>query len=125
MNEILKKRIEEAAVEHAESIPQSDERKEYSREDFIAGAKYVLSHQWISVEEALPEYGELVLVKHMSMASVYDYQINTSLSYREKSTIGDRWIINGMSWLVNKKNKEDNTVLAWMPIPKFEPNKTE
>ena len=54
------------------------------------------------------------------MASVYDYQINTSLSYREKSTIGDRWIINGMSWLVNKKNKEDNTVLAWMPIPKFE-----
>ena len=31
MNEILKKRIEEAALEHAESIPQSDERKEYSR----------------------------------------------------------------------------------------------
>lgn len=120
MNKILKKRIEEEAVEHAESIPQSDERKEYSREDFIAGAEYALSHQWISVEEELPEYGELVLVKHMPMASVYDYQINTSLSYREKSTIGDRWIINGMSWLVNKKNKEDNTVLAWMPIPKFE-----
>ena len=120
MNEILKKRIEEAAIEYADSIPQSDERKEYSREDFIEGAEYALSHQWISVEEALPEYGELVLVKHMPMASVYDYQINTSLSYREKSTIGDRWIINGMSWLVNKKNKEDNTVLAWMPIPKFE-----
>ena len=43
MNEILKKRIEEAAVEHAESIPQSDERKEYSREDFIAGAEYALN----------------------------------------------------------------------------------
>ena len=61
MNEILKKRIEEAAVEHAESIPQSDERKEYSREDFIAGAEYAISHQFISVEEALPEANENVL----------------------------------------------------------------
>lgn len=61
MNEILKKRIEEAAVEHAESIPQSDERKEYSREDFIAGAEYALSHQWISVEDAFPEANENVL----------------------------------------------------------------
>ena len=61
MNEILKKRIEEAAVEHAESIPQSDERKEYSREDFIAGAEYAISHQFISVEESLPEANENVL----------------------------------------------------------------
>ena len=62
MNEILKKRIEEAAVEYAESIPQSDERKKYSREDFIAGAEYTLSHQWISVEDVLPKYDESVLV---------------------------------------------------------------
>ena len=61
MHEILKKRIEEAAVEHAESIPQSDERKEYSREDFIAGAEYARSHQWISVEDAFPEANENVL----------------------------------------------------------------
>lgn len=120
MNDILKKRIEEAAVEHAESIPQSDERKEYSREDFIAGAKYALSHQWISVYEALPEYGELVLVKHKPIACVHDYQNNMSLAFMEKSPMGDRWIINGMSWLVNKRNKEDNTVVAWMPMPKFE-----
>ena len=130
MNEILKKRIEEAAVEHQSKQPYCDDRKVRGmfvgyRKGFIEGAEYALSHQWISVEEALPEYGELVFVKHMPIASVYDYQINTSLSYREKSTIGDRWIINGMSWLVNKKNKEDNTVLAWMPIPKFELNKPE
>ena len=74
----------------------------------------------VSSSRNLKRSESLLLVKHMPMASVYDYQINTSLSYREKSTIGDRWIINGMSWLVNKKNKEDNTVLAWMPIPKFE-----
>ena len=120
MNDILKKRIEEAAVGHADSIQQSDERKEYSREDFVAGAKFALSHQLISVDEALPEYGELVLVKHKPMACVHDYQNNMSLAYRGKSAIGDRWIINGMSWLVNKNNKEDNTVVAWMPILKFE-----
>lgn len=61
MNEIQKKRIEEAAVEHAESIPQIDERKEYSREDFIAGAEYAISHQFISVEESFPEANENVL----------------------------------------------------------------
>lgn len=55
MNEIQKKRIEEAALEHAESIPQSDERKKYSREDFIAGAEYAISYQWTSIEEALPK----------------------------------------------------------------------
>lgn len=151
MNEILKKRIEKGSKEYVpaptkgELIVEKRIREDavcacaaWGMEDgngygvkdtfqlgFVQGGFYALSHQWISVDEALPEYGELVLVKHMPMASVYDYQINTSLSYREKSTIGDRWIINGMSWLVNKKNKEDNTVLAWMPIPKFELNKPE
>lgn len=116
MNETLKKRIEEAANDRYTD-------NTFAYKGFIDGAEYAISHQWISVEESLPEYGELVLVKHMTIASVYDYQINTSLSYREKSAIGDRWIINGMSWLVNKKNKEDNTVLAWLPIPKFETKK--
>lgn len=130
MNEILKKRIEEAAGKCSFKYLSQNRIEELELEchyeaGFIDGAEYALSHQWISVEEALPEYGELVLVKHMPMASVYDYQINTSLSYREKSTIGDRWIINGMSWLVNKKNKEGNTVLGWMPIPKFEMKENE
>ena len=128
MNEILKKRIEEAAGKRSFKYLSQDRIEElelgcHYEAGFMEGAEYAISHQWISVEDALPEYGELVLVKHMPMASVYDYQINTSLSYREKSTIGDRWIINGMSWLVNKKNKEDNTVLAWLPIPKFETKK--
>lgn len=35
---MTREQIEKAALEHAESIPQSDERKEYSREDFIADA---------------------------------------------------------------------------------------
>ena len=46
MNEILKKRIEEAAVEYAERIPQSDERREYSRGDFIAGSQWPINSVW-------------------------------------------------------------------------------
>ena len=98
MNEILKKRIEEAAVEHAESIPQSDERKEYSREDFIAGAEYALSHQWISVEEALPEANENVLDPIGGVPVI-------ARGYHVRARI------RGIS--------------HWMPIPKFEPYKTE
>ena len=94
----MKKRIEEAAVEHAESIPQSDERKEYSREDFIAGAEYAISHQWISVEEAMPEANENVLALIGSVPVV-------AKGYHVRARI------RGIS--------------HWMPIHKFNPNKTE
>ena len=93
MNEILKKRIEESAVEYSESIPQSDERKEYSREDFVSGANYALSHQWISVEEALPEDKEYIIVL----------------------IAGTPIIARGIHL---KENLKDIT--HWMPIPKFE-----
>lgn len=96
MNEILKKRIEEAAVEHAESIPQSDERKEYSREDFIAGAEYALSCQWISVEEALPEANEHVLALIGGVPVV-------AKGYHVRARLRD--------------------ITHWMPIPKFNPDK--
>ena len=38
--------IEKAAYLYAESIPQSDERKEYSREDFMAGAEWRINSVW-------------------------------------------------------------------------------
>ena len=93
MNDILKKRIEEAAAEHAESIPQSDERKEYSREDFIAGAKYALSQQWVSVDEALPEANEHVLTLIGSVPVV-------AKGYHVRARLRD--------------------ITNWMPIPRFE-----
>ena len=63
MNEILKKRIEEAAVEYAESIPQSDERREYSREDFIAGAEWRINSVWHDASEEPERNGEPMLVE--------------------------------------------------------------
>ena len=47
-----------------------------------------------------------------------------SLAYiQNQGAYGLRWIINGMSWRVNRDNKNDNTVTHWMPIPKFNPDK--
>ena len=34
--------IEQAAASYADSIPQFDDRKRYCREDFIAGARWVI-----------------------------------------------------------------------------------
>ena len=43
---MTREQIEKAALEYAESIPQSDERKKYSREDFIAGAQWRINSVW-------------------------------------------------------------------------------
>lgn len=53
MNDILKKRIEK----EAEGRPMSGAA-------FRGGAYFALSHQWISVEESLPELMERVLVAY-------------------------------------------------------------
>ena len=111
MNEILKKRIEEAAIEYADSIPQSDERKEYSREDFVSGSEYALSHQFISVDEALPELMERVLVVYRLMGRI-SICIMKRIPHDSADPNNDKW-----HWsLVN--HKED--VIAWTPIQKFE-----
>ena len=66
MNEILKKRIEEAAINGSKhydpNISKYSQGKQvgYIR-GFNEGAEYALSHQWISVEDALPEANENVL----------------------------------------------------------------
>lgn len=36
--------IEQAAASYADSIPQFDDRKRYCREDFIAGAEWVIKY---------------------------------------------------------------------------------
>lgn len=109
MNDILKKRIEEAAVEHADRIPQSDERKEYSREDFIAGAYYALSHQFISVDEALPEPEEEVVLFNKN--SIRHYEIGWLRKEKEYSK---------SKWAITNGFVEDDDITHWMFMPKFE-----
>ena len=95
MNEILKKRIEEAANDYVSKkiIGLS--------EDFENGAEYALSHQWISVEEALPKSEDWVIV-------MYD--------------VGLMEVRKGIYVIVNKPLCENIKITHWMPIPKFETN---
>ena len=97
MNEILKKRIEEACI--AGSKQYSDTSK-YSKVGYLRGfnegAEYALSHQWISVEEALPEANENVL-------ALIDGVPVVAKGYHVRARLRD--------------------ITHWMPIPKFNPDK--
>ena len=53
---MTREQIEKEAMEYAERIPQSDERREYSREDFIAGAQWRINSVW-HVTFEMPERG--------------------------------------------------------------------
>ena len=125
MNEILKKRIEEAAAESrrasAETLTtfglQSSiddvveltgmelSYDEVAESAFEKGAQYALSHQWISIEDALPECSVMVLVK--------DKYGNYDIAYLSKKGY---WIANDGKEII---------VSFWLPIPKFGTKKNE
>ena len=108
MNEILKKRIEEAAGKSSFKYLSQDGIEELDLEchyegGFMEGAEYALSHQWISVEDALPECSVMVIVK--------DKYGNYDTAYLSKKGY---WIADDGKEII---------VSFWMPIPKFEPKK--
>ena len=94
MNEILKKRIEEAAREYTSNQTGLDYIGETACErGFIDGAEYAFSHQWISVEEAMPELNKEVLALIGGVPVI-------ARGYHVRARIRD--------------------ISKWMPIPKFE-----
>ena len=94
MNEILKKIVKSVPYKKVLPIDVNDAYKE----GFKNGAEYALSHQWISVEDALPEANENVLALIGSVPVV-------AKGYHVRARLRD--------------------ITHWMPIPKFEPDKTE
>jgi hypothetical protein len=60
--EIYKQRIADSSSDYANSLalPEGDNRVIHSI-DFCNGATFALQNQWISVEEALPDYNEAVI----------------------------------------------------------------
>lgn len=100
MNEILKKRIEDFASGYAESMYKNstDGERKAAKHDVIKGAEFILCRQWTSVEEAMPGANENVLALIGSVPVV-------AKGYHVRARLRD--------------------ITHWMPIPKFEPNKTE
>ena len=100
MNEILKKRIEEAA-----NGRYTDNTFAYK--GFIYGAEYALSHQWISVKDRMPSEWQSVFIL---LIEKNDIKVTEAIYIGENGT----WVYGDTEIPYNKN------ILAWMPIPKFE-----
>lgn len=113
MNEILKKRIEEACI--AGSKQYSDTSK-YSKVGYLRGfnegAEYALSHQFISVEESLPEYDEAVLIIDKTGIEGNGVYFNHRSNNPIVKTYENGFCDIGLS-----------EVMYWCEVPKFEPKR--
>ena len=113
MNEILKKRIEEAAGQNSFKYLSQDRIEElelgcHYEAGFIDGAEYALSHQWISVDEVLPEYDEAVIVRNCNGEIFFCHRSNRI----GVKTDDDKWC-----------NYTGAKIVLWMPTPEFETKK--
>lgn len=119
MDEILRKRIEQAAIDGSKhynpNISKYSQGKQvgYMR-GFEAGAEFALSHQWISVDEALPDDNEIALFidQHGSM------QLLTMSDIRKQNKIRDAMLMGVSRDLLEESIVRLDKIVAWMPIPK-------
>ena len=58
-----KETIDKAAWDYAENIPQPDERRKYSWEDFIAGARWRINAAWHDPRAESPSCFKLLLLQ--------------------------------------------------------------
>ena len=100
MNTILQKRIEAATTF---LFKQRGLDKESCRQAMY----YILSNQWISVEEALPEKNTMCFVrKETEVGVIYDTDY---IDYEGK------WFFNS-----NRTSIKSMVITHWMPIPSLE-----
>ena len=102
MNTILQKRIEEAAHQYIQSDAVAPENMQLAFGDFINGAKFALQNQWISVEEALPDFQQSVVVTN----SKGDYWAAWRLNDNCEDTDDNGFVNNGIGEITH-----------WMMIP--------
>ena len=86
---MTREQIEKAAMEYAERIPQSDERREYSREDFIAGAQWRINSVWHDANEK-PNKNQLVLFECRKTYGK-GYSVNFGENYELMKNVIVRW----------------------------------
>lgn len=117
MNEILQKRIEEKSKELGQMF-FPDNMNPWARPNWEAGyvetackevSNFILSNQWISVEEALPDYEEDVIVTNS-----YDDYWFAHRSNNEKVIVDEYGFARTPTVL---------RITHWMPIPSLEGDK--
>lgn len=108
---MTREQIEKEAMEYAERIPQSDERREYSREDFIAGSQWRINSVWHNSDEEPEQEDEPILVEYE------DWGIECS-GYTVCDDIWDYRIRL-------KRDGADCTILRWAYIKDLIPKRKE
>lgn len=105
MNEILQKRIEEAAKKYADkAVRYIDDSEEDMIKVMVNFTEQMLSDQWISVEEALPE-------KEGRYLCNYHYTMSNS---DEECDCVDFGLFKDGKWYI-----ANNEVTHWAETPKF------
>jgi len=98
----IEEKIREAADIFAEQEAEIGEiDRDALYKGFYHGAKWALSHQWISVDKALPKDEEYVLVGYND---VYGVGFGVAGYFDEK-------------WYTADDNIKIDKIFIWMPIP--------
>ena len=121
MNEILQKRIEEAAIKVSDVCEPCDYgdpfcascHRPYMYDAAKKMGEVILNNQWISVEEALPEIkehfmSEDVLCKYSDGSMGFDYL--------KENIFGQQWF---------EHECEESVVTHWMLIPQLKGGENE
>lgn len=84
-------------------------------ETFLAGAAYALANQWRDAEKEKPEDGQMILflakIRENTLLGEYQH-LYCAVKYRAD--------VGFTLWEQNMKNW-DGKVLAWLPIPDYQP----
>lgn len=110
MNEILQKRIEEAAENHEQCYNVGEEHgylythKGDIKEAVIYGATLALRNQWISVEEALPPHKPIGQNQRFSLPVLLIQNNDVTTAYIDSYDF----------------EQPSENVTHWMPIPSLE-----
>lgn len=105
----MSKTIEEAAKKNASCVEIFRDKETMRRTDFIRGANFALASQWRSVEDGLPEDGDVVLAKIEETADEHEFIRYTIARYEDGC------------WIFQDDYFEDCTVTHFMYIPSLNP----
>lgn len=107
-----REQLEESAKQYGLVNFKPDEA-EAAKRGFMAGARFALSNQWISVDEALPDYEEDVLVIDKLGVEDTGYYFNHRSNNPMVKTYKNGFCDIGFE-----------EVEYWMPVPELKEEKT-
>ena len=124
MDEILRKKIEQAAIDGSKHYDPNISKYSQGKQvgfvrGFNAGAEFALSHQWISIDEALPDDNEIALF----IDQYGNMQLLTMADIRKQDKIWDAMLMGVLRDLLEESIVRLDKIVAWMPIPSLKNKK--